>query len=601
MPEIRVPACRLRTTLRRAAIWCALALASASLSVYGAHAEQPALRQLQPEADTGQSDKSLAIGKTFMVSSANALASEAGREILRSGGSAVDAAIAIQLVLGLVEPQSSGLGGGAFLLHWDQAAKSLKTYDGRETAPAAARPDRFLKDGRPIGFETAVHSGLSIGTPGLVRLLEHAHKAHGKLPWADLFAPAIRIAREGFPISNRLYFLLRWFGPTGLSAEAKGYFFDGNGSPFPIGQILKNPAYAATLEAIVKDGAAAFYAGPVAEAVVAAARNAPNAAGDLAASDLAAYKVIERPPVCVPYRSYRICGIGPPSSGGIAVAQILKLIERFDPGRGPDDAMNTAALHLVTEAERLAYADRNRYIADPNFVSVPAGLLDDGYLASRSALIDPAKAMPSAEPGTPPGIDKRAFGIDATLERAGTSHISVVDAQGNAVAMTTTIEGAFGSGMFAAGFLLNNELTDFSFTPTDAAGNAIANRVEGGKRPRSSMAPILVFDDKGEIFASLGSPGGGRIILYVVKTLVALIDWKLDTQAAIDLPNFGSTGDTLELEIGWSTIWKALALKGYGHDISPGLMNSGVHAVVRRNGHLEGGADPRREGAALGD
>ena len=589
----------LKATLRGALL--SIVVFGIALPLHGVRAEQPSARQIEPEADTGHTNKDLATGKTFMVSSANAAASEAGREILRAGGSAVDAAIAVQLVLGLVEPQSSGLGGGAFLLHWDGASKTLKTYDGRETAPAAARPDRFLKDGRPMNFNTAVQSGLSIGTPGVVRLLEHAHKAHGKLPWADLFAPAIRIARNGFEISNRLYFLLRWFGPTGLSPEAKAYFFDGNGNPFPIGHALKSPAYAATLEAIAKGGADAFYAGPIAEAVVAASTHATNVAGDLTLADLAAYKVVERPPVCVPYRTYRICGMGPPSSGGIAVAQVLKLIERFDPGRGPDDAMNTAALHLVTEAERLAYADRNRYLADPDFVAVPEGLLDEGYLAARSALIDTAKAMTSAEPGTPPGLDKRAFGVDATLERAGTSHISVVDAAGNTVAMTTTIEGAFGSGMFAAGFLLNNQLTDFSFAHTDSSGAPIANRVEGGKRPRSTMAPIIVFDDKGEVFAALGSPGGGRIILYVVKTLVALIDWKLDAQAAIDLPNFGSTGDTLELEIGWSTIWKALALKSYGHSISPGLMNSGVHTVVRRNGRLEGGADPRREGAALGD
>jgi gamma-glutamyltranspeptidase/glutathione hydrolase len=293
--------------------------------------------------------------------------------------------------------------------------------------------------------------------------------------------------------------------------------------------------------------------------------------------------------------------MGPPSSGAVAVAQSLKLIERFDVGRAPGDAMTIPAMHLIVEAERLAYADRDRYLADPDFVPVPAGLLDPGYLAARSALIDPGKAMPRPEPGEPPNADKRAFGIDATHESAGTSHLSVVDAEGNAVALTTTIEGPFGSGLFAAGFLLNNELTDFSFRPADDAGRPIANRVEAGKRPRSSMSPTIVLDDKGELFAALGSPGGSRIILFVIKTLVGLIDWKLDAQAAIDLPNFGSTGQALELEFGWSTIWQGLVLKSYGHAISPDLMNSGLHVVTKRDGVLEGGADPRREGVALGD
>lgn len=580
---------------------CAIAATAALALAPAVRAETPHLRQLQPEASTGETAKTLAVARKHMVSSANALASGAGREILAAGGSAVDAAIATQLVLGLVEPQSSGLGGGAFLLNWDAAARSLSTYDGRETAPASARPDRFLKDGRPMDFERAVRSGLSIGTPGLVRLLEHTHKKHGKLAWERLFDPAIRIAREGFAISSRLYFLLRWFGADGLSPDAKDQFFDTNGSPLPAGYILKNEAYAATLEAIAKGGAAAFYSGPIAEAMVTAVREAPNAPGDLTLDDLAAYQVQERAPVCAAYRAHRVCSMGPPSSGGIATAQILKLIERFDLGTTSAEAMNTAAMHLMVEGERLAYADRNRYIADPAFVRVPEGLLDPAYLATRSALIDADKAMPAAGPGDPPGTEKHAFGIDATRERAGTSHISVVDAEGNAVAMTTTIEGVFGSGVYTSGFLLNNELTDFSFAPADAQGVPIANRVEGGKRPRSTMAPVIVLDDKGEFVAALGSPGGSRIILYVAKTLVALIDWKLDAQAAIDLLNFGSTGGAVELEFGWSAIWKALALRSYGHSVSPGLMNSGVHAVVRRKGHLEGGADPRREGAALGE
>jgi len=557
--------------------------------------------QLEPEAGTGRADKSLATAKRFMISTANPLASEAGREILREGGSAVDAAIAAQLVLGLVEPQSSGLGGGAFLLHWDQAAKEITAYDGRETAPAAAKPDRFLKDGKPLDFGFAVHSGLSIGTPGVPRLLEEAHREHGKLPWARLFEPAIKLARDGFEISSRLYYLLRWYGADGLSPEAQRYFFDGNGSPFPIGYLLRNPGYAATLEAISQGGADAFYKGPIADAIVAAVEKAPNVAGDLTRRDLDRYQVKKRAPVCVDYRKKRVCGMGPPSSGGIAVGQILKLVERFDLGQGPGAAMRTPSIHLVAEAERLAYADRGRYLADPDFVAVPAGLLDPSYLETRSALIRPDAVMETVEPGTPFGADKHAFGIDATTERPGTSHLSVIDADGNTVAMTTTIEGVFGSGVLAAGFLLNNQLTDFSFKPDDSAGAPIANRVEAGKRPRSTMAPTLVFNEDGSLFAALGSPGGARIVPFVVKTLVGLIDWQLDAQAAIDLPNFGSTGGPVELEFGWSTIWRGLALRSMGHSVTPDLMNSGIHAIVRRGAVLEGGADPRREGVALGD
>lgn len=581
----------------------AIALTLACAPLHALHAQEAGLPrlQLEPEAGSGRTEKSLAVSKQYLISTANPLASEAGREMLRAGGSATDAAIAAQLVLGLVEPQSSGLGGGAFLVHWNEAKKELLTYDGRETAPSAARPDRFVKDGKPMSFGFAVRSGLSVGTPGLPRLLEHAHKRHGKLPWAKLFEPALKLAREGFEISTRLYFMLRWFGADSLSPAARRYFFDANGSPLPIGYRLRNPDYAATLDALAAGGADAFYAGPIAEAIVAAVREAPNAAGDLTLADLAGYEVSERPPVCVDYRARRVCGMGPPSSGATTIAQTLKMIERFDLGRTPGDAMRIPAMHLVVEAERLAYADRDRYLADPDFIPVPPGLLDSSYLAARSALIDPAKAMPRAEPGEPARAEKRAFGRDATLESAGTSHLSVIDAAGNAVSFTTTIEGPFGSGLLAAGFLLNNELTDFSFQPADADGRPIANRVEGGKRPRSSMSPTVVFDANGELLAALGSPGGSRIILFVIKALIGLIDWQLDAQAAIDLPNFGSTGRAVELEYGWSTIWQALMLKSYGHEITPDLMNSGLHIVARRNGVLEGGADPRREGVALGD
>lgn len=560
-------------------------------------------QQMEPEAHTGRADKSLARAKSAMVTTANTHASEAGRAILAAGGSAADAAIAAQLVLGLVEPQSSGLGGGAFFLHWDAEAKALKTYDGRETAPAAATPDRFLdEDGKPLPFLRAAHSGLSIGTPGVVRLLEHVHKTHGKLPWARLFEPAITMAREGFEVSQRLYFMLRWFGADMFSPAARNYFFDSTGSPRPIGHRLRNPEYADTLEAIAKDGADAFYSGPIANAIVKAAREAPNAASDLTSEDLAAYSVLERDPLCGTYRTYRICSIGPPSSGGVAVVQTLKMLERFDLGQGPDDAMNIQAMHLIAEAQKLAYADRARYLADPAFVAVPvAGLIDPKYLATRGALIDPDAAMDDAEPGEPPGAKRADLGLDPGLTEAGTSHLSVVDAEGNAVSFTTTIEGAFGSGVFTQGFLLNNELTDFSFRPADANGRPIANRVEGSKRPRSTMSPVIVFDKDGKLFAALGSPGGSRIVLYVVKALIGLIDWKLDAQAAVDLPNFGSTGRTTQLEYGWSAIWKGLMLKSYGHAISPDLMNSGLHAIVRRPDGLEGAADPRREGAALGD
>lgn len=579
---------------------CVAALLLASTSLGGALAQEaPPRPQLEPEAATGHAEKSLATSKRYMISAAHPLAADAGREMLQAGGSAVDATIAAQLVLGLVEPQSSGLGGGAFLLHWDREASELRTYDGRETAPASARPDRFLIDGKPIDFGSAVQSGLSVGTPGLPRLLEHIHKHHGKLPWAKLFEPALKLAREGFEISPRLHLSLRWFGPESLSPAARRYFHDESGSPLPIGHRLKNFEYAATLEALAAGGADAFYSGPIAEAIVAAVKAAPNAAGDLTLADLASYAVVERPPLCIPYREHRVCGMGPPSSGGMTIAQTLGMIERFDLGRSPDDAMGIPAIHLITEAQRLAFADRNRFLADPAFVSIPDGLLGDAYLASRTSLIDPVRAMAHAEPGNP---GKHAsFGIDATIERAGTSHLSVIDADGNAVAFTTTIEGPFGSGLYAAGFLLNNELTDFSFRPTDGEGRPIANRVEGGKRPRSSMAPTIVFDGKGEFFASLGSPGGSRIILFVTKALIGLIDWRLDAQAAIDLPNFGSTGKALELEFGWSTVWRALLLKGYGHEIAPDVMTSGLHIVAKRNGVIEGGADPRREGVALGD
>lgn len=576
----------LRRLVFIALLWCIPALATAQES------------SRAPEGATGETAKNLVIASRHMAIAAHPLASEAGRSILRAGGSAADAAVAMQLVLGLVEPQSSGLGGGAFILNWDAAKGALKTYDGRETAPASAKPDRFLKDGVALTFDAAVRSGLSVGVPGVMRALELLHKAHGKLPWAKLFEPAIALAEQGFTVSPRLKALLKWEGADKFFPAARAYFFD---DAKAVRETLKNPEYATTLREIAAKGAGAFYEGEIANAIVTSVASAPSIAGDLTRQDLQSYQALEREPVCVPYRERKICGMGPPSSGAITIAQTLKLIEPLDGVHGSGNIMAASALHVIAEAEKLAYADRNKYIADPGAITVPGGLLDDTYLAGRRRLIDPGLAMEKPAAGLPPGLAKRTYGEDATRESAGTSHISVVDDDGNAVAMTATIESAFGSHLWAAGFLLNNQLTDFSFQPADKDGVAIANSVAGGKRPRSSLAPTLVFDKSGALEVVTGSPGGSRIILYVIKALVAMLDWDLDAQAAAGLLNFGSEGATLEIETGAAALWPALQMKVYRHTIEPQIMTSGVHTIWRRNGHLEGGADPRREGVALGD
>ena len=439
-----------------------------------------------------------------MISAANPLAVEAGLELLRAGGSAADAAIGVQLVLNLVEPQSSGIGGGAFALYWQAAGGQLKTYDGRETAPAAARPDRFLVDGAPLKFAQAIRGGASVGVPGTMRLLEALHKEHGRLPWARLFAPAIGLAEQGFPVSPRLHMLLRWQGAQSFSPRARSHFFDRSGNARPVGYLMKNPEFAATLRIIAERGAGAFYEGAIAQAIVEAVREPPDRQGDITLADLASYRVKERDPVCFAYRRYRICGMGPPSSGGLAVGQILKLVEPFDLGKGPADTLNARAVHLIAEAHKLAFADRDRYLGDPDFVSVPAGLLDAGYLAIRRALIDPAAAMGKVSAGTPPQASLPMPGADATVEQDGTTHFSIIDRYGNVVSMTSTIEAAFGSRLWAAGFLLNNQLTDFAFRPVDGAGRRLANAVAPGKRPRSSMAPTVVFDAEGRPWAALG-------------------------------------------------------------------------------------------------
>ena len=551
-----------------------------------------------PEAETGRVTRPMGEAQRHMVAAANPLAAEAGRAILRAGGSAVDAAVAVQLVLNLVEPQSSGIGGGAFLLHWHEARRSLVALDGRETAPAAAKPDRFLRDGKPMRFAEAVVGGRSVGVPGTVKLLEEAHRRFGRLPWKQVIEPAIRLAEDGFAISPRLAGLLARETNLAKDPRAAAYFYEADGRPKAEGTVLRNPAFARTLRAIAESGATAFYEGPVAEDIVKTVTGHPANPGDIAPADLAGYRVEERAPLCGAYRVWRICGMGPPSSGALAVQQMLGILEGQDLRRmGP----GAEAAHWIAEAGRLAFADRNLDVADPAFVSVPtAGMIDAAYLRARAGLIDPVRSMGRAKAGEPPN---RRAGLMAPSEGVenGTSHISVVDGDGNAVSMTTTIEDGFGARLMTeGGFLLNNELTDFSFVPEED-GKPVANRVEGGKRPRSSMAPTVVFDAHGRLYAVVGSPGGSQIIGYVAKTLIALLDWRMDPQAAVDFGNFGSRNGPTELEAGTEAeAWKA-GLEAKGHEVRLIPMTSGIQAIVKAPEGFLGGADGRREGVAIGD
>ena len=559
-----------------------------------------ATAQLSPsqQETSGWTPKKLAIAKEYMVAAANPLAVEAGLRMLEKGGSAVDAMIATQLVLNLVEPSSSGLGGGAFLLYYDAKAKAIRAYDGRETAPAAATPALFTKpDGTPMAFLEARVGGRSVGVPGTLRLLEVAHARHGKLAWKTLFGSAIAAAENGFPVSPRFAKLTG--EDKGLADEpaARAYFFDAEGKPKAVGTIIRNPEYAATLHAIAERGADAFYTGEIAKDIVAAVRGHRNA-GTLALEDLAAYRVRDVEALCGTYRGWKLCGMPPSSSGGIAVLQILGAVSRYDMASvRPNSA---EAVHVLSEAERLAFADRGKYVADDRFVEVPVkGLVDPAYIASRSQSIRPEKSMGKAQAGTPAGV-KVAYADDPVDEVMGTTHISVVDRDGNAVSMTTTIESFFGSRVMVRGFLLNNELTDFNFLPVED-GAQIANSVAPGKRPRSSMAPFLVFDGKtGALDMTLGSPGGSLIIGYVAKALVGILDWKMDVQAAIDLPNFGSRNGPTEIEKGTELERIEPALKAMGHDVHAIDMTSGLQGIRRTAAGWEGGADPRREGVARG-
>ena len=555
-----------------------------------------ALAQPQPEPGTGWRDKPAARARHDMVVAANPLAVDAGLEMLRAGGSAVDAAIAAQLVLGLVEPQSSGIGGGGFMLVWSQRERRVRAYDGRETATAAARPERFLDAlGRPLPFFDAVVSGMSVGVPGLLRMLELAHRRHGRLPWARLFEPALRLAEQGFPVSPRLHRLLEHDRYLRADPAARRLYYDADGHALAIGARLVNRQYAATLHEIAARGADAFYRGPIAGDVVRAVRAHPRP-GDMTRADLRGYRALEREPLCGSYRGRRVCGMAPPSAGAVTLLELLGVLERSAFDRAPPGSVE--AVHLFAEASRLAYADRARYVADPDFVPVPvAGLLEPAYLDARARLIG-ERSMGRAEPGRPTGA--RAAADVAETEVSGTSHMSIVDARGSAVAMTTSIENAFGSRIMVRGFLLNNELTDFSFSP-EALGVPAANRVEPRKRPRSTMAPTLVFGRDGGLRMLIGSPGGPAIVDYVAKTLVGTLDWGLDIQAAIALPNFGSTNGPTFIERG--SAYEALgdALAGRGHVLHVANLTSGLHGIERGARGWRGGADPRREGVARGD
>jgi gamma-glutamyltranspeptidase/glutathione hydrolase len=561
-----------------------------------------------PEIATGYNAKAGKSSQKFMVAAANPLATQAGYQILKQGGAAIDAAIATQLVLTLVEPQSSGIGGGSFLMYSD--GKRVQSYDGRETAPAAADEHLFQdKDGKPVSRETGVVGGRSVGAPGVLRMLELAHKQHGRLAWKDLFAPAIKLADDGFAVSPRLNALLKWDKYLARDPVARAYFFDAAGEPRPVGYLLKNPELARTLREIADGGADAFYKGRIARDIAAKVAGHATNPGKLTAADIAGYQAKERTPICSDYKAWTVCGAPPPSSGGIAIAQMLGILEVKDisPYKPVNGQLTADGIHLFSEAGRLAYADRNRYVADTDFVQLPgngvAAMLDKRYLAKRAALIGD-KSMGQASYGTPDTMNV-AWGLDTAIDKPSTSHLVAVDAFGGGLSMTTSVEDAFGSRQMVDGFMLNNQLTDFSFDSQDANG-PIANRVQAGKRPRSAMSPTLVFD-KGthKLVLATGSPGGSTIINYVAKVLVGTLDWKLDVQQAISLPNLGSRNGPTELEKDRVSASVIAQLKARGHEVRETEQNSGLQGIQRRTvGGKEqwfGGADPRREGIVLGD
>ena len=554
--------------------------------------------EIAPEAATGNTVQELVRAEQFMVAAANPYATEAGYEILRQGGSAIDALIATQLVLNLVEPQSSGIGGSGLVVYFDDDSGTLSSWEGRETAPGAVTPELFLdQNGQPLLFYQAVVGGHSVATPGLLKLLHTLHRKHGLLPWATLFQPAIQLAQEGFQVSPRLAGLVV-MDQERLSRypTTKAYFFPDN-QPIRAGDLLKNPAFAETLSLLAGRGIGPFYQGEIAQDMVTAVRSLPDRPGLLSMADLNNYRVIAREPVCQEYRQKQVCGMGPPSSGGLTVGQALGLLAHYDlPAMGPDDPHSW---RLIGDASRLAFADRGFYIGDPAYTAVPHGLLDESYLRQRSKLLATDQALAEVMPGSPPGSQQLSRAADLALELPATTHISIVDGAGNAVAMTSTIENAFGSRLMVRGFLLNNSMTDFSFRPT-IDGKTVANAIAPGKRPLSSMSPTIVLQDNAP-YMVLGSAGGARIIGHVLKTLIAHLDWGMPVDQAISLPHRINMSGVYELEAGTEAEKLVKPLAKMGYQVTVREINSSLHAIVIKPSGLEGGADPRREGAVMGE
>ncbi|MCY9874843.1 gamma-glutamyltransferase [Vibrio barjaei] len=573
---------------------------SAILMSSSVYASQQATDAFAPEMATGTSDKQLVTAKDWMVTAANPEATQVGAEVLARGGNAVDAMVAVQLMLGLVEPQSSGIGGGSFLVYWDAKKQQLTTYDGRETAPSAANGDLFLdKTGKPLKFYDAVVGGRSVGTPGTVKLLWDVHQKYGALDWNEVVLPIAQKAEQGFTVSERLSMLIE--NDVDFLARhptTAAYFLNKDGTPKTQGTLLKNPDYAQTLRTIAEKGSDGFYKGSVATAMVnSVQKEAASNPGKLSLADLANYQVKNRQAVCAPYKQYDVCGMGPPSSGALTLGQILMLTEPFKLNELGSN--NPTSWQILAEASRLAFADRGLYMADSDFFDVPVkGLLDQKYIAERSALITPNEALQKVSAGSPPAVKTVQLAQDQAIELPSTTHFNIVDSQGNVISMTSSIENVFGSRVMAAGFLLNNELTDFSFVASKD-GKPVANRVEANKRPRSSMAPTIVMHDD-KPYLAIGSPGGSRIIGYVAQSIIAHVDWGMDIQQAIDQPRMINRFGAMDVEINTPLADYAQQFEAMGYSVNKRDLNSGLHAIRITETGLEGAADPRREGVAIG-